>query len=78
MEIAVTEYDNIAATNRPLPDKCEDGPCTVGIDYAKFSDWAAVNFHFKRGNERYDINQAWICRDSNTLSRVKGSVARLR
>jgi phage terminase large subunit-like protein len=70
MEIAVTDYSNIAATNRPLPDM-RGWSCTVGIDYAELSDWAAVNFHFKRGNERYDINHAWICRDSNTLSRVK-------
>ena len=45
--------------------------CTVGIDYAELSDWAAVNFHFKRGDERFDINHAWICSHSKTLHRVK-------
>lgn len=45
--------------------------CTVGIDYAELSDWAAVNLHFRRGAERYDINHAWMCLQSRMLSRVK-------
>ena len=69
-EIAVTDYDKILATNRPLPD-LTGWSCTVGIDYAELSDWAAVNLHFRRGDERYDINHAWICLQSKTLPRVK-------
>ena len=46
-------------------------PCVVGIDYAELSDWAAVNLHFRIRDERYDINHAWICAESQTLSRVK-------
>lgn len=69
-EIAVTEYDKVKATNRPLP-KLDNWACTVGIDYAELSDWAAVNLHFRRGAQRYDINHAWICAQSKTLNRVK-------
>ena len=69
-EISVTGYDKIKVTNRPLPDM-RGWSCTVGIDYAELSDWAAVNLHFRRGDARYDINHAWICRDSKTLHRVK-------
>lgn len=69
-EIAVTEYKNISATNQPLPD-LRRRACVVGIDYAELSDWAAVNLHFRDGNTRYDINHAWICRDSQSLPRVK-------
>ena len=69
-EIAVTEYTNIQATNKPLPDLTR-WSCTVGIDYAELSDWAAVNLHFRKGDERYDINHAWICAQSKTLWRVK-------
>ena len=43
----------------------------MGIDYAELNDWAAVNLHFRRGSERYDINHAWVCLQSKTLSRVK-------
>lgn len=69
-DLAVTDYPNIKATNRPLPDMT-GWSCTVGIDYAELSDWAAVNLHFRRGEERFDINHAWICAQSKTLPRVK-------
>lgn len=69
-ELAVTDYDNIKATSRPLPD-LTGWTCTAGIDYAELSDWAAVNLHFKRGDDRFDINHAWLCLQSKTLHRVK-------
>lgn len=69
-EISVTDYEKVKATNRPLPD-LRGWSCTVGVDYAELSDWAAVNLHFRRGAERFDWNHAWICAQSKTLSRVK-------
>lgn len=69
-ELTVSDYENIAATNKPL-DIRPGSPCTVGLDYAEFSDWAAINFHFRDGQRRLDLNHAWICRDSPTLGRVK-------
>lgn len=70
VDSAVTEYANIQATNRPLPDM-KGWACTVGIDYAQLNDWAAVNFHFRRGDERFDINHAWVCLRSPELHRIK-------
>lgn len=69
-EIAVTDYEKVKATNQTVPD-LQGWSCTVGIDYAELSDWAAVNLHFRRGAERYDINHAWMCLQSRMLSRVK-------
>lgn len=69
-EISVTDYENIRATNHPLPDMA-GWSCTVGIDYAELDDWAAVDLHFRKGDQRYDINHAWICANSKTLPRVK-------
>jgi len=69
-ELPVTEWDNIAATNRELPDMT-GWSCTVGIDYASLRDWAAVNLHFKRGEERFDIGRYWVCTQNPDLSRVK-------
>ena len=69
-EITVTDYENIKATNRPLPD-LSGWSCTVGIDFAELSDFASVNAHFRRGNERFDINRTWICAKSKSLPRVK-------
>lgn len=69
-EVSVTDYEKVLATNRPLPD-LKGWSCTVGIDYAELSDWAAVNLHFRRGQMRFDINHAWVCAQSKTLPRVK-------
>ena len=69
-EVSVTDYENILKTKGELP-RLDGKPCVVGIDYAELSDWAAVNLHFRVGNDRYDINHAWICKESKTLSRVK-------
>lgn len=69
-EISVTDYEKVKATNRPLPD-LRGWSCTVGVDYAELSDWAAVNLHFRQGAERFDLNHAWICAQSKTLPRVK-------
>lgn len=69
-EISVTDYEKIKATNKPLPDLSR-WSCTVGLDYAELSDWAAVNLHFRSGENRFDINHAWICAQSKTLGRIK-------
>lgn len=69
-EISVTDYEKVKATNKEIPD-LKGWTCTAGIDYAELSDWAAVNLHFKRGQQRYDINHAWLCLQSKTLSRIK-------
>lgn len=69
-DIAVTSYEKIKATNKPLPD-LTGWSCTVGIDYAELSDWMAVNLHFRKGDERFDINHAWVCTHGRDLHRVK-------
>lgn len=69
-EISVTDYEKVRATARELPS-LKGWSCVVGIDYAELSDWAAVNLHFRRGQERFDINHAWVCAQSRTLSRIK-------
>lgn len=69
-DIAVTDYAKIKATNKPLPD-LKGWSCTVGIDYAELSDWASVNLHFRRGQQRFDINHSWVCLQSKTLHRIR-------
>ena len=69
-EGAVASWDCIAATNKPLPELVGRS-CTVGIDYAKTTDWVAVNVHFKDGDKRYDINKAWMCSASKDIPRIK-------
>lgn len=69
-EVSVTDYEKVLATNKPITVKPGQS-CTAGIDYAEINDWAAINLHFREGDKRFDINHAWICAESKTLSRVK-------
>lgn len=69
-EIKVTDYDNIKATNRELPD-LTGWNCVVGIDFTKTTDWASVNLHFKQGDMRYDISHSWMCIRSKDIPRMK-------
>ena len=69
-EIKVTDWENIAATDKELPD-LKGWKCTCGIDYTKVTDFASVNLHFRKGNERYDINHSWLCNKSKDIPRMK-------
>lgn len=70
MEIAVTEWENIKVTNKPLPD-LSGWSCTVGIDFALLRDWAAANFHFRKGEQRFDFGCYWVCTRNPDLNRIK-------
>lgn len=69
-DIAVTDWDNIAATNKPIPD-LKGKQATIGIDYMKINDLASVNIHFRDGDIRYDISHSWLCLQSADLKRLK-------
>lgn len=69
-ESAAAKWEDIEKTKKELPDM-KGWECTVGIDYMKTTDFAAVNFHFKKGNMRYDINHSWICSHSADIPRIK-------
>lgn len=73
-DIQVTEWDNIIATKKDIPD-LTGWSCTCGIDYTKTTDFASCNLHFKSGNDRYDINHTWICSNSKDLHRIKAPYA---
>jgi phage terminase large subunit-like protein len=72
-EIWVADYDNIKATNRPLPDT-KGWDCVIGIDFAMLNDMASANAHFRRGEERIDINHSWICGQSKDIPRIKAPI----
>lgn len=69
-EVAVTTWDNVLATNRPLPD-LSGCKAVVGIDYASMSDMAAAGFLIRDGDMRYWIMHAWLCAQSKDIDRIK-------
>lgn len=69
-EIKVTDYANIKATNRELPD-LTGWTCVAGIDFSKITDWVSVDLHFKQGDQRYDISHSWVCTASKDIPRIR-------
>lgn len=69
-EMSVTDYPNIKATNRELPD-LDRWSCVCGIDYTKVADYASVDLHFRDGDMRYDISHSWLCLQSKDIPRMK-------
>ena len=69
-DMIVATWENIKATNRELPD-LTGWKCTVGIDYAKVTDFVSVDFHFKKEEMRYDISHSWLCLSSTDIPRFK-------
>lgn len=69
LEVHVTKWENILGTNTPVPD-LTGHECTCGIDFAKSSDWVAINLHFKINQERYDINHAFVCTNGRDFQKL--------
>ena len=72
LENAVTSWDNILATNKPVDEKAIYGmPCVGGIDYMKTTDFLGAGLLWRVGDIDYWICHTWICSHSADLSRVK-------
>jgi phage terminase large subunit-like protein len=69
-EIQVTDWENIAATNKPIPNMSGKSS-VIGIDYTKVTDLASVDIHFRDGDIRYDISHSWLCLKSKDIPRLK-------
>lgn len=69
-DVQVTEWDNILATNKPIPDLagCD---AVVGIDYSMLRDLTSAVVHIRKGNIRYDIGHSWLCLNSADITRIK-------
>lgn len=69
-EVAITDWENILATNRELPDMT-GWSCVCGIDYASINDFASVVLLFKKADIYYCITHSWLCLQSKDLWRIK-------
>lgn len=66
----VTAWENIKATNRPLPD-LEGKTCVFGLDYMKTTDFLGAGLLFMIDNEIVWKPMSWYCSQSADLSRIK-------
>ena len=69
-DASVTDWNNILAANRPLPD-LTGCSCVAGIDYMKTTDFLAVGLLFKYRGLYCWITHSWVCRSSVDLPRIK-------
>lgn len=69
-ETEVASWNDIMATNRPLPD-LEGWPCIGGLDYAKTNDFVAAVLLFLVGEELCVIQHTWVCTESRDLPGIK-------
>lgn len=66
----VTSWENIKATNRPLPN-LEGKPCVLGIDYTKTTDFLGIGLMFLINGEIVWKPFSWYCSQSADLGRIK-------
>lgn len=69
-DVEVTSWENILATNQPIPN-LEGCTCTVGIDYAKTTDFVSAGLLFKYLGKYYWLSHTWVCEKCNDLGRIK-------
>lgn len=68
----VTSWENIQATNRPIPyEKLEGMPCVFGIDYTKTTDFLGIGLLFLVDGEIIWLPFSWYCSESADLGRIK-------
>ena len=70
-ELAIASRERLVAASGPLPDDLQGCSCVAGIDYALLTDMAACGLLFRRGEERYWLGHAWVCRHSADWDRIK-------
>lgn len=66
----VTSWENIKATNRPLPN-LEGKPCVFGIDYTKTTDFLGIGLMFLIDGSIVWKPFSWYCSQSADLGRIK-------
>lgn len=66
----VTSWDNIKATNQPMPDLA-GCTCVAGIDYAKTTDFVSAGLLFKKSGKFIWITHSWVCSACADLPRIK-------
>jgi phage terminase large subunit-like protein len=69
-ECGVTEWENIAATAKDIPDLSKYS-CIGGLDYAQTTDFVAAGLMFEDKGIWYWITHSWVCRSSKDWSRIK-------
>lgn len=68
----VTTWDNILATNQPIPyEDLQGANCYAATDYAKTTDFVSAGLLFNYKGKFVWITHTWVCSKSRDLQRIK-------
>src|SRR5699024_9229783 len=56
----VATYEDILATNKPLPDNLKGIDAIAGVDFADVRDFCSVGLYFKHENQKYWIQHTFV------------------
>lgn len=70
-ETQVTTWENILATNKPIPDFAKGTNAIGGIDYASTEDFVGAGLLVIDNNIDYFFGHIWVCRESKDLHRIR-------
>ena len=69
---AITHYDNIKATNQPIPyEELKGLYCVIGLDYSTISDTVGVAICVKKNCKYYFITHTFMNKNSKDLPKIK-------
>lgn len=71
-ENAVASWEDILATNVPVPEELLIGrPCVGGIDYMKTTDFCGAGLLWRVGDRDVWVSHTWVCSQCADLNRIK-------
>ena len=71
-EGAVAAWEQILATNKPIPwEKLKGRPCIAAADYMKTNDFLGAGLLYYVDNEFVWVSHTWVCSRSADLKRIK-------
>ena len=74
---AIATYEDILATNQPIPDSLEGCEVIGGIDYAQIRDFASVGILAKQSNKRYWISHTFMHHTAPKLQAINPDIINL-
>lgn len=72
LENAAAAWEDILATNQPIPEPELIGrPCVAGMDYAKTTDFVGAGLLWRVGDRDIWVSHTWVCTACADLQRIK-------
>lgn len=74
---AIATYEDILATNQPIPKELEGSEVLAGIDYAQIRDFASCGILAKHGGKRYWLQHTFMHHTAPKLQAINQDIINL-